>query len=66
MQITINGNSHDLDSQKSLTELLDAFNIDSKQVAVEHNLEIVPRSRYDTVKVNDGDKIELVEFVGGG
>ncbi len=67
MQITINGEPHTLDADGlSITELLQRLNVDVTQVAVEKNLEIIPKSRYEQESVAAGDAIELVEFVGGG
>jgi len=46
--------------------LLAALGLDPKKIAVERNLEIVPRSTYDAVMVRDGDRYEIVHFIGGG
>ena len=47
-------------------QLLARLEIDSRRVAVEHNLAIVKRAAYETVVVSDGDQVEVVNFVGGG
>jgi thiamine biosynthesis protein ThiS len=49
-----------------LGALLAQLNIDPRRVAVEHNLAVVKRERYDSTLVNEGDEIEIVNFVGGG
>ena len=50
----------------TIAALLAQLNIDPRLVAVEHNIEVVKRHRYDTTMVNEGDEIEIVNFVGGG
>ena len=50
----------------SVAELVRALGLDPARVAVERNLEIVPRSRLAEVAIGDGDKFEIVHFVGGG
>ena len=50
----------------TLTALLAELNIDPRRVAVEHNLSVVKRTLYDDVVVREGDRIEIVNFVGGG
>lgn len=64
--ITINGDTKTLEQPKNLAALLISLEIDPKRVAVEHNLEIAPKSSYDVVMVNDGDRLEIVHFIGGG
>ena len=50
----------------SITALLAALGIDPRRVAVEHNLVVVKRAAYDSIVVNEGDEVEIVNFVGGG
>ena len=66
MEVTINGEARSLDAAISLEALLLDLKIDPKKVAVERNLEIVPRSTYGAVQVAAGDKLEIVHFIGGG
>ena len=66
MEITLNGDPFELDAPLSLTALLARLEIDPRRVAVEHNLEIVRRQRFPEVIVSHGDRIEIVNFVGGG
>ena len=66
MIITLNGEPYELDGPLSLAALLDRLEIDPRRVAVEHNLTIVRRPRYDQVTVEAGDQVEIVNFVGGG
>ena len=46
--------------------MLFEFGLDPAKVAVERNLEIVPRSSLDSIEVGNGDRYEIVHFVGGG
>jgi len=64
--VTINGELRHLNAALSLTDLLSALGQDPAKVAVERNLEIVPRSKYGEVRVADGDRLEIVHFIGGG
>ena len=64
--VTINGERRRVASGTSITEMLAEVGLDPLRVAVERNLEIVPRSTFDTVMVEDGDDYEIVHFVGGG
>jgi thiamine biosynthesis protein ThiS len=66
VQITLNGERFELDQPLSVTALLARLDIDPRRVAVEHNLEIIKRQRFPDVVVSDGDRIEIVNFVGGG
>jgi len=66
LQVTINGESHRIDSPVSVRELLASLGLDPAKIAFERNLEIVPRSRYGEVVVMDGDRLEIVHFIGGG
>ena len=66
MQITLNGERFELDQPLSVTALLARLEIDPRRVAVEHNLEIIKRQRFPDVVVNEGDTVEIVNFVGGG
>ncbi len=66
MQLTINGERRSFDSLAHVAALVDALGLDPRKVAVERNLEIVPRSAYLKTPLADGDRIEIVQFVGGG
>jgi thiazole synthase len=66
MRVTINGEAKTFPAPLSVRGLLTACGMDPRKVAVERNLEIVPRSGYETVEVADGDRIEIVHFIGGG
>ena len=66
MQITLNGERFELDQPVTVAALLTQLDIDSRRVAVEHNLAILKRQRFPEVIVNEGDTLEIVNFVGGG
>ena len=66
MFITLNGEPHELDGPLSIADLLTTLSLDPRRVAVEHNYAIVKRKLFPDVRVNDGDRIEIVNFVGGG
>ena len=66
MHVTINGEAKQLNGAMTLNELLQFLRLDPKKIAVERNLEIVPRSTYATVRIEDGDTFEIVHFIGGG
>lgn len=65
MQIQINGEYREV-SSKTVVDLLESLGIDPKRVAVELNMEILPKAEYSEKAIADGDKIEIVHFVGGG
>lgn len=66
MRIQVNGREHDVDEPLTVLGLIERLGWDTRKIAVERNLEIVPRSAHDSVKLQDGDRIEIVNFVGGG
>ncbi len=66
INVTINGDTHSLDSDLNLNDLLRELDIEEDKVAIEHNREIVPKSTFDRVMIRDGDNLEIVHFIGGG
>ena len=64
--ITLNGEPYQLEGPVSVTTLLVSLSIDSRRVAVEHNLVVVRRALFDSTMVREGDAVEIVNFVGGG
>jgi thiazole synthase len=64
--IRVNGEHRRVPGGVSIVEMLNELGIDPLRVAVERNLEIVPRSALGEVCVEDGDDYEIVHFVGGG
>ena len=66
MRITLNGDPFELEQPLTVTELLGRLAIDARRVAVEHNLRIIKRQTFSATLVQDGDTVEIVNFVGGG
>jgi thiamine biosynthesis protein ThiS len=69
MKVTINGQERefaDLQADARLSDLIALLELKGDRVAVEHNGEIVSRPEWATSPVKDGDKMEIVHFVGGG
>ena len=65
MQIIVNGENKII-TEMSLSGFLESIGIDPRQVAVELNREIVPKSSFESKILHEGDRIEIVHFVGGG
>ena len=66
MQITVNGETRQAADGTTIRQLLEELQIPQTRVAVEINLEIAPKATYGERTLQDGDKIEIVHFVGGG
>jgi sulfur carrier protein len=66
MRLIINGEDKTLSGVTDVAGLIAALELNPRKVAVERNLEIVPRSLYASTAVADGDRIEIVHFIGGG
>jgi len=66
MNITVNGDPMALPGPATVAGLIARLGLDQGKVAVERNLEIVPRSTYGEVNLAEGDRIEIVHFIGGG
>ena len=63
--VKINGQMHDV-AGKTVIEVLNLLNFNSQRVAVERNLEIIPKAHYEDQTFCDGDEVEIVTFMGGG
>ncbi|MBK8176819.1 MAG: sulfur carrier protein ThiS [Rhodospirillales bacterium] len=66
MQVTVNGEAKVISAPMTVAQFLADCGLDARKVAVERNLEIVPRSGYDAQALAEGDRIEIVHFIGGG
>jgi len=66
MQLEVNGESRQFNEEISIAELLEALDFTGRRVAVERNGMIVPRSQHGETRLSDGDKLEIVQAVGGG
>ncbi|EHK70070.1 MULTISPECIES: sulfur carrier protein ThiS [Pseudomonadaceae] len=66
MQILLNGESLELPDGATVADLLVRLDLTGRRVAVERNLDIVPRSQHATTALADGDRLEVVHAIGGG
>ena len=66
LQLTVNGESRSMTAGARVTDLVTDLALDGRKIAVERNLEIAPRGAYDTIRIEAGDRLEIVHFVGGG
>jgi len=66
MQIEVNGDSIELAEGATLVDLLAQMELTGKRVAIELNLEIIPRSEHGQTELKSGDKLEVVHAIGGG
>ena len=66
LRITLNGDAHEVAGPLTVAELLTQLAIESRRVAVEHNLVVLKRDAFGSTQVRDGDEVEIVNFVGGG
>ena len=64
--ITINGKQIQLTSEMSVADYLEQNNYQINRIAVEMNEEILPKYSYSETMLKDGDRLEIVTFVGGG
>ncbi len=66
MRLTVNGEVREAPAEATLADLLASLGIESGRVAVERNREIAPKSLWGKIVLADGDRLEIVQFVGGG
>ncbi len=66
MTLTINGERRDFPDFPNVAALVDHLGMKGDRVAIELNLDIVPRDRWSSTELHDGDRLEIVHFVGGG
>lgn len=66
MRITVNGDAETIAEGAALSDLLAKFGLAPQRVAVEVNEALVPRANYPAVRLEDGDRVEIVTLVGGG
>ena len=66
MRLTVNGETDAYPGVRDIAGLVASLGLDPRKVAVECNLAIVPRSAYATTALAEGDRIEIVHFIGGG
>jgi len=66
VKILLNGDPFEVAGPRTISTLLSELEIDVRRVAVEHNLIVLKRVAFDTTEVQEGDQVEIVNFVGGG
>jgi len=66
MNITVNGEKRDIPQGSTASDLLSLLEMQNDKVAMEVNMEIVPRSQHSEFRFNEGDKVEIVRAIGGG
>ncbi len=66
MQVIINGAPEEVSTEVTLLELIETRKLDTTRVVAELNREIVPGERFANTVLDDGDRLELLQFVGGG
>lgn len=66
IKIILNGEERKFEKNLTISELIQTFEIDLTKVAIEKNLEIINFEDFEKITIADGDKIEMVHFIGGG
>jgi len=66
MNIVLNGEKINIADNLNVIGLIELYELPASKVAVERNLEIVPKSAYVTTMLKENDKVEIVHFIGGG
>jgi thiazole synthase len=66
LNVTLNGEARAMSAGLTVKAMLETLGLDPAKIAVERNLEIVPRSAYGQVALSEGDRFEIVHFIGGG
>jgi sulfur carrier protein len=66
MRLVVNGEEREVGASTTVMQLLASIGLGDTLVAVERNEEVVPRAQHESTALNDGDRVEVVHFVGGG
>ena len=66
MQVQLNGEAREIEPGMTVADLVLKLGGDPRGIAIERNLEIVPKSQHGAVLLEEGDRLEVVQFVGGG
>jgi len=66
MKIFLNGEAREVSDNYTAAQLVEALGLTGKRIAMEVNMEIVPRSDYESHPLHEGDKVEVVHAIGGG
>ena len=65
MKLTVNGEAREL-AARTIDEVVRALGLEGRPIAVERNQAVVPKAKYRDTELRDGDRLEIVQFVGGG
>ena len=66
MKITVNGNEREVPEGTTIAQLIAELELKTDRIATERNLDVVPKAKYAETVLAEGDKLEIVSFVGGG
>ena len=66
IKIILNGEEKNIEANLTISDLVSDLNLDIEKIAIEKNLEIVHNNAFSLTNIYDGDKIEIVSFIGGG
>jgi thiamine biosynthesis protein ThiS len=66
MKITVNGKELEVAPGTTVAQLVETLGVKNDRIATERNLQVVPRARYEQTPLAEGDRLEIVTFVGGG
>jgi sulfur carrier protein len=66
MRLVVNGEERQVGQSSTVKQLLASLGLTDTLVAVERNEEVVPRAQHESTELNEGDRVEVVHFVGGG
>lgn len=66
IQVQVNGETRETPAGTTVITLLDQLGLSAGRVAIEYNLQILPKSKWSETQMAPGDRLEIVQFVGGG
>jgi thiamine biosynthesis protein ThiS len=66
MQVLINGETRKIENEINLRQLLEKLELPTTRIAIELNKDVIRKKDWETIKIADADKIEIIHFVGGG
>lgn len=66
MQVLINGETRQIENELNLRQLLEKLELPTERIAIELNKDVIRKKDWESIKISDADKIEIIHFVGGG
>jgi thiamine biosynthesis protein ThiS len=66
IEITVNGDPYKIAENSTVIDLLNELRLAQEKVAIEYNLSVLPRASWAVIELSEGDRLEIVHFVGGG